>query len=113
MRERLREKCARLVRNVAQSFQRAKAWDEAAAIYQRGIELDSLNEDFYSGLMVCHRELGKHAEALKVFRRCRELLSIVLSVQPGAQTQAVYQSLKSLDGQLERPSGECSHAQTV
>jgi LuxR family maltose regulon positive regulatory protein len=95
MRERLREKFARLVRDVAQSFQRAKAWDEAAAIYQRGIELDSLNEDFYAGLMVCHRELGKHAEALKVFRRCRELLSLVLSVQPGAQTQAVYQSLKS------------------
>jgi DNA-binding SARP family transcriptional activator len=95
MRERLREKFARLVRDVAQSFQRAKAWSEAAAIYQRGIELDSLNEDLYSGLMVCHRELGNYAEALRVFRRCRELLSIVLSVQPGAQTQAVYQSLKS------------------
>jgi len=113
MRERLREKFARLVRDVAQSFQRAKAWDEAAAIYQHAIELDSLNEDFYSGLMVCHRELGKHAEALKVFRRCRELLSIVLSVQPGAETQAVYQSLKSLDPQLERPSGERSHVRTV
>jgi ATP/maltotriose-dependent transcriptional regulator MalT len=113
LRERLREKFARLVRDVAQSFQRAKAWAEAAAIYQRGIELDSLNEDLYCGLMVCHRERGNHAEALRVFRRCRELLSIVLSVQPGAQTQAVYQSLKSLDRQLECPSGERSHVQAI
>ena len=44
--------------------------------------------------MICHRELGNHAEALNIYRRCRELLSVVLGVQPTVQTQAVYQSLK-------------------
>ena len=55
----------------------AQALQEAAAIYQRGIELDNLAERLYCGLIVCHRELGNHAEALKTFRRCRELLSVV------------------------------------
>jgi DNA-binding SARP family transcriptional activator len=44
--------------------------------------------------MVCQRELGNYAEALKVYRRVRELLSVVLGVQPTAETQAVYQQLK-------------------
>ena len=61
---------------------------------QRGIELDNLAESLYRGLMICYREMGDHAEALRVYRRCRELLSIVLSVQPAAETQAVYEGLK-------------------
>ena len=78
MRERLRDKFIRHVRGLARSYEQAQAWSEAAAIYQRGLELDNLAEDLYRGLMVCHREMGNHAEAVKAFRRCRELLSIVL-----------------------------------
>jgi hypothetical protein len=44
--------------------------------------------------MICHRELGDHAEALRVYRRCRELPSVVLGVQPTVATQAIYQTLK-------------------
>jgi pyruvate-formate lyase len=33
-------------------------------------------------------------QKLLPFRRCRELLSVMLGVQPTAQTQAVYRSLK-------------------
>ncbi|MGH8718109.1 MAG: bacterial transcriptional activator domain-containing protein, partial [Burkholderiales bacterium] len=36
---------------------------------------------------------GRNAEALDVYRRCREILSITLGVQPSAGTQAVYRSL--------------------
>lgn len=93
-REALREKFLLRIQSVAASHETAKRWHEAAAIYQRGIELDNLAEGLYRGLMVCHRELGNHAEGLKTYRRCRELLSVVLGVQPTARTQAVYQSLK-------------------
>jgi DNA-binding SARP family transcriptional activator len=91
-REAMREKFLLRIQSVAASHEAAKRWQEAAAIYQRGIELDNLAERLYRGLMICHRELGNHAEALKTYRRCRELLSVVLGVQPNAQTQAVYQS---------------------
>jgi DNA-binding SARP family transcriptional activator len=90
----MREKFLLRIQSVAALHEAAKRWQEAAAIYQRGIELDNLAERLYRGLMICHRELGNHAEALKTYRRCRELLSVVLGVQPNAQTQAVYQSLK-------------------
>jgi DNA-binding SARP family transcriptional activator len=93
-RERLREKFLLRIQTIAAEHEAAQRWEEAAAIYQRGIELDNLAERLYRGLMVCHRALGNHAEAFQTYRRCRELLSVVLGVQPTAQTQAVYESLK-------------------
>ena len=65
------------------------------------LELESLSEDSYRGLMVCHRELGDHSEALQAYRRCRELLMRFLGVAPNAKTQAVYHSVR------ERAS--CAH----
>jgi two-component SAPR family response regulator len=94
MRERLRDKIVRHVRGLAQSYERTQVWSNAASVYQRGLELDNLAEDLYRGLMVCHRELGNYAEAIKVYRRCRELLSIVLGARPTDETDAVYATLR-------------------
>jgi DNA-binding SARP family transcriptional activator len=94
-RESLREKFLLYIHTVAKSHEAGQRWQQAAAIYQRGIELDNLAEGLYRGLMICHREMGDHAEALRVYRRCRELVSIVLGVQPTAETQAVYQGLRA------------------
>jgi DNA-binding SARP family transcriptional activator len=93
-RDAFRQKFLSHVHAAAKSYEAKQRWQEAAAIYQRGIELDNLAEGLYRGLMTCHRELGDHAEGLKAYRRCRELLSVVLGVQPAAQTQALYQNLK-------------------
>jgi len=93
-RESLREKFLLHILAVAKAHEAGQRWQRAAAIYQRGIELDNLAESLYRGLMICHREMNDHAQALRVYRRCRELLSIVLGVQPTAETQAVYQGLK-------------------
>jgi len=89
-RERLRDKFLRYVQSAAQAYEQAHEWKAAAAIYQRGIELDNLAEALYRGLMICQLAVGDHGEALRVYRRCRELLSVVLGVQPTAETQAVY-----------------------
>jgi hypothetical protein len=45
--------------------------------------------------MVCQRELGDAAGALLTYRRCRELLSIVLGRAPAAETEAIRQTLAS------------------
>jgi LuxR family maltose regulon positive regulatory protein len=63
-------------------------------LYRSGIELDSLNEGLYRGLMLCHRELGDHSEALQAYRRCRELLTRFLGISPNAKTQALYHSVR-------------------
>jgi len=93
-REALRERFLAYILSAAKSCEAQQRWQDAAVIYQRGIEFDNLAERLYRGLMICHRALGNHAEGLRAYRRCRELLSVVLGVQPTAETQAVYESLK-------------------
>ena len=43
--------------------------------------------------MVCQRELGDPAGALTTYRRCRELLSIVLGRKPSTETEAIRATL--------------------
>jgi len=71
-----------------------RAVRDAANLYRSGIELDSLNEGLYRGLMLCHQELGDHSEALQAYRRCRELLTRFLGIPPNAKTQALYHSVR-------------------
>jgi len=92
-RDQLREKFGRTVLNLACGFEQHRRWDLAAALYLRALELDNLAEPFYRRLMLCYRELGETAEALRIFRRCCELLSIVLCTGPSNETRAVHASL--------------------
>jgi DNA-binding SARP family transcriptional activator len=39
--------------------------------------------------MECHLARGEQAQALNAYRRCRELLSIVLGLKPSARTEAL------------------------
>ena len=93
-RQTLRDRFLRHMRDAARMYESRNLWREAATVYQSGLELDSLSEDLYRGLMVCHRELGDHSEALHAYRRCRELLTKFLGVPPNAKTQAVYFSVR-------------------
>ena len=93
-RQTLRDRFLRFMRDAARVYESRNLWQEAATVYQSGLELDSLSEDLYRGLMVCHRELGDHSEALHAYRRCRELLTKFLGVPPNAKTQAVYFSVR-------------------
>ena len=54
-------------------------------VYRRGLEADNLAESFYRGLMRTLAATGDQAEAPNAFRRCRELLSIVLDIKPSAK----------------------------
>jgi DNA-binding SARP family transcriptional activator len=38
---------------------------------------------------------GDQAEALVAFRRCRELLSIVLGLKPSAETERLYREIST------------------
>jgi DNA-binding SARP family transcriptional activator len=93
LRDRLRSKLVRSVLGLGERLQAAGRWPEAVALYERAIERDNLNEGLYRSLMICQRALGQTAAALQVYRRCRELLSVVLGVAPSAETEAVRRSL--------------------
>jgi LuxR family maltose regulon positive regulatory protein len=93
-RQGLRDHLLRAIRDAARECEHARRWEDAANLYRSGIELDSLNEGLYRGLMLCHREIGDHSEALQAYRRCRELLTRFLGVPPSAETQALYYSVR-------------------
>jgi LuxR family transcriptional regulator, maltose regulon positive regulatory protein len=90
----LRERFVRAIGDFARSYEKRGSWQEAAGVYQVGIEVDSLAEEFHRGLILCHRELGDHAAAVKAYRRCSELLLKRLGVQPSSKTLALYRSVR-------------------
>jgi LuxR family transcriptional regulator, maltose regulon positive regulatory protein len=94
VRQELRDCLLRAFHEAASECERACRWEDAVNLYRSGIELDSLNEGLYRGLMRCHQELGDHSEALQAYRRCRELLTRFLGIPPNAKTQALYHSVR-------------------
>jgi DNA-binding SARP family transcriptional activator len=94
-RDRLAAKFARAVGSCARALVAAGLRNEAEALYRRGLELDNLSEALYRGLMDCCAEQGHRAEAINAYRRCRELLSIVLNTRPSEQTELLYRQLSA------------------
>jgi ATP/maltotriose-dependent transcriptional regulator MalT/DNA-binding SARP family transcriptional activator len=92
-RERLRSRYVRLVIGAAQHFERARNPERAAAIYATALEAEPLAEEVYRRLMASLTAQGRHAEALDVYRRCRQMLAVVLGVAPSRETEALHQSI--------------------
>jgi DNA-binding SARP family transcriptional activator len=93
-RDRLAAKFLRAVAHLGAQLEQNQQWEDAAALYSRALELDNLAEALYRRLMVSYRELGEAAEALKVYRRCRDMLSIVLGLSPSPETEAIRGTLR-------------------
>jgi LuxR family transcriptional regulator, maltose regulon positive regulatory protein len=93
-RQELRDRLLRAIRDAARECEHARRWEDAANLYGSAIEIDSLNEGLYRGLMLCHQQLGDHSEALQAYGRCRELLKHFLGVPPNEKTQALYHSVR-------------------
>ncbi|MDH5287503.1 MAG: hypothetical protein OEX23_12840 [Betaproteobacteria bacterium] len=95
MRNRLAGRFQRFALHLGEDWEVRHQWDRAAALYARVIEIDPLAESFYRRQMVCLQAQGRRAEALEVFRRCRQSLSIVLGIAPSSETDQVYRELLS------------------
>jgi len=94
-RERLAMAWERAVQEAGAWLESRSEWRVAIALYERGVAQQMLAEPIYRGLMRCHLALGERAEALIVYRRCRDLLSRVLGVLPSAETNRIYERLVS------------------
>jgi DNA-binding SARP family transcriptional activator len=94
IRDKLRSRFLRVLYLIGDQYEAGGRWEEASELYQRGLELDNLAEELYRRLIVTYQKRGQLAGALEVYRRCRQMLSVVLGVQPSASVEALYQSLK-------------------
>jgi DNA-binding SARP family transcriptional activator len=95
-RDRLKTRLVRAVTAEAEACESRGDYAGARALYEAVLERDNLAEAVYRRLMVCQRELGDAAGAMLTYRRCRELLSIVLGRAPAAETEAVRRTLATL-----------------
>lgn len=93
LRERLRSKFLRGVIRLGQHREENKQWKKAVECYQRGLEVDSLAEDFYQRLMICYHQLGLRAEALAVYDRCKKILSATLGIDPSDKTEKIRKTI--------------------
>ncbi|HAK61070.1 MAG TPA: hypothetical protein DCO77_11945 [Nitrospiraceae bacterium] len=85
-RERLRSKFVRLILRYGNGLEQRRQWEAAAECYQKGLDVDSLAEEFYQRLMICCQQLGQQVEGVAVYRRCCSVLSStlgLLSLHPG------------------------------
>ncbi len=62
----------------------------AAKHAEQAVTLEPFRETSYQLLMRAHAAAGNRAQALRVYQRCRNLLTEELGVPPSPQTEAVY-----------------------
>jgi DNA-binding SARP family transcriptional activator len=100
-RERLKAKFVKAVMALGEHLQIQKsaignpksAIEKAIAFYEKGLEVDDLAEELYQHLMLCHQKLGRKADVVKTYRRCRDMLQTNLGVEPSQETEEIYRSL--------------------
>lgn len=89
VRERMRDRFLRLIIRKGKSSEAEGDWERAARYYAKGLEIDDLTEELYQNLMTCYKNLGRHAEVVKVYNRCRASLNKSLGISPSARTEAL------------------------
>jgi DNA-binding SARP family transcriptional activator len=94
MHERLRSKFIHHLLEVGRFMEKHGYLEQAIGCYRKGIDVDDLVEVFYQRLMDCYLRTHCISEGMAVYRRCRQVLSLVLSLQPEPETESLYRSLR-------------------
>lgn len=92
-RERLRGHFLRVLVGHSRRLQDREQCEQAIDLLRHALEVDDLSEEYYRRLMQCYAKLGRPAEAITVYRRCRDTLGRVLGLRPGAEMEALYQRM--------------------
>jgi DNA-binding SARP family transcriptional activator len=92
-RDRWQNRFRRSLADAGRYWEQRGEWPRAIALYERALEEDSLAEDLYRRLMRGHLARGEPADAARVYRRCRDMLSVQLGIPPSADTEALFKSI--------------------
>jgi LuxR family transcriptional regulator, maltose regulon positive regulatory protein len=103
-RQRLSNKFLIAVSSISKRLELEGFWETATSLYHRAIEIEPLEEEFYRRLMISYRNQGRTAEAMNAYRRCRDLLSVTLGIEPAIPTKEIFRLLQDTVN-LPRGSG--------
>ena len=93
-RDRLRARFMRVVERAGDHLESEARGEDAEQLYRRALDLDPVAEPVSRRLIRSLARRGEKADAIEVYRRCREMLAIVLNVKPAPETERVYESLR-------------------
>jgi two-component SAPR family response regulator len=93
MRERLRSKFLRNVEKLGNYWRQSNQWEKALDCYLKGLDVDDLAEEFYLGVMICYRQLGRKNDALATHKRYRRILSSIHGLEPSIKIETLYKRL--------------------
>jgi DNA-binding SARP family transcriptional activator len=88
-RERLRNKFLLLITRYCEHLEAAREWTKAVQILQKGLEIDTVAEQFYQHLMICYHKLGQESEVLKIYNQCSSVLNETLGIKPSSITETL------------------------
>jgi DNA-binding SARP family transcriptional activator len=92
-RERYRSALVRAVRALAGALEESGQSAQSIALIETTIAREPLAESLYQVLMRAYIRLGEHAEAMRVYRQCRQMLSVLIGAAPSAETERVKESI--------------------
>ena len=104
-RERARARFLRTLTDAGRYWEQCGRWPDAAALYERGLDVDPLAEDFYRSLMRCQLAQGRTAEVARTWQRCRDLLEAELGVPPSAETEALFRAALAAEPPMRVTAG--------
>ncbi len=93
-RERLHHRYLSRLGLVGSYWEQQTDWQQALSLYRQMLELDDRQEQIHQRLMVCYRNLGRIAEAVAAYERCRKALFTHFGSPPSAETEALYRRLR-------------------
>lgn len=94
VRHRLQHKFAHHLEHAGRHAESAGHWQQAVALYLRGLDVDPGAEALYCGLMRCHVERGDRGQAKGAYTRMREQLHSLRGVRPSAATDELARRLQ-------------------
>ena len=95
LRERLRARFVRLGGADVHRHVECGDWEGAVACLEGLLQADATVEPFYQQLMRAQHQLGRSAEVLATYRRCREVLAATLQAVPSASTEGLLRELSA------------------
>lgn len=93
-RDRLHNRFIRCLLDVCACLEKHQRYDEASRLYEAGLDIDDLCESIYVKLMACYQNLGRRAQAMKVYQRCHSVIKAHWGVEPSSELQTLFESLK-------------------
>ncbi|MEO8935678.1 MAG: BTAD domain-containing putative transcriptional regulator [Burkholderiaceae bacterium] len=94
VRERFRAAFVRAARALIAYWSEAGDGARAVALIEAAIAREPLAENLYRMLIQIHLDAGNHTEAMRVYRQCRQMLSVLIGAQPSIETERLKSLIK-------------------